>query len=79
MEAGTAPSPQTTSVTVNLTPQEQEALNQLAVLRGRSPELVLREGLLEKKFLADHRRAGRQVVLRDADGKLTPINWNYDY
>jgi hypothetical protein len=77
MEAGTTPSAQL--VTVSLTPPEQEALNQLAALRGITPEVVLREALLEKKFLADHRRAGRQVVLRDPDGKLTPINWAYEY
>jgi len=79
MEAGTTPSAQMGPITVSLTPQEQESLNQLAALRGVSPELVLREALTEKKFFADQRRAKRQIVLRDPDGKLIPINWSYDY
>jgi hypothetical protein len=74
---GTAPSGPVTSITVNLTPTEFEALRQLAAERGSSNELVLREALLEKKFFADHRRAGQQVVLRHPDGKLSPVNWAY--
>lgn len=74
MEAGATP-----AVTINLTPPELEALNQLAALRGTSPAFVLREALLEKKFLADKRRAGHQIVIRDQDGKLTPIQWAYEY
>lgn len=79
MEASTTPSAQTLPVAVRLTPSEQEVLNQLAALRGTSPEQILREALSEKKFFADQRRAGRQVVLRDPDGKLTHINWSYEY
>jgi hypothetical protein len=81
MEASTTPQAQATpsTVTVTLTQAEQEALHELARLRGISPEVVLREALLEKKFLADNRRAGRQIVLREPDGKLIPINWSYEY
>ena len=76
MEAAAPPS-EVTPVTVHLTAQEHEVLRQLAAERGLPEEVVLREALLEKKFFADHRRAGEKVVLQDSDGKLTPINWAY--
>jgi Ribbon-helix-helix protein, copG family len=79
MEAGTAPPP-TGPLTIQLPPAEAEALRQLAAWRGMSRELVLREALLEKKFFADNRRAGREVVLRNpANNQYAPVNWTYEY
>jgi hypothetical protein len=77
MEAGVAPPSEATTITVTLTPQEQAILQQLAAERNASPELVLREALLEKKFFADQRKAGEKVVLQHPDGKLSVINWAY--
>ena len=77
MEASTAPPSQTSEVTVQLTAEEDQMLQALAHERQLPPEVVLREALAEKKFFADQRRSGKEVVLQDKDKKLIPVVWAY--
>lgn len=78
MEATTAPpTEETGAITVHLTPEEDQILQDLAAARGLSAEVLLREALVEKHFFTEHRQRGNNVVLQHPDGKLSPVNWSY--
>jgi hypothetical protein len=75
VEAGVAQTDGLVAVTVHLAPAAEQALEELELRRGVSAAQVLGEALVEAKFFSDQRRLGNEVLLRLADGRLSPVRW----
>jgi hypothetical protein len=58
---------------INLSPEAEEAVRELARRRGVSMGEVIRRALSTEKFLSDRQAEGAKVLIRERDGTLREV------
>lgn len=67
--------PTKTKITVSLTDEAANAVEQLAESRGISSSEVVRRGIALARFFEDQLAAGSSILIRNEDGELERVQF----